>query len=318
MPRRLVSVVVPAYNESDCVDELARRLRLVFDAESDYDWECVIVENGSTDDTWDKLITIRQTDPRFKIVRLSRNFGADGGFTAGLNHIDGDACVLMCADLQDPPEVIPLFLRNWEKGYENIYAIVTRRSGTGPLRRFNSAVFYWLAGKLTDQQLPRNASDFRLVDRKVYEIVRTMRERNRFVRGLFAWVGFRSIGVDVERPERFGGKSKAFSSHVIDLALRGIFANTTLPLRLITIGGLAISVLAGLSLIISSILYFAVGVPFGGFGTIVSISLLLFGTLSFMLGVVSEYVGLIYQEVKQRPNFIVAESIGLEHSDEHG
>ncbi len=306
-----MSVIVPAYNESDCVDELARRLALVFDNESSYDWEAVIVENGSTDDTWQKLQAIHEADPRFRVLRLARNFSMDGGLTAGLDYVTGDACVLMTADLQDPPELIREFLRQWEGGYENIYGVVTERQGTGPIRTFNSKAFYWLAGKLTDGRIPRNASDFRLLDRRVYEAVRSMQERNRFIRGLVAWVGFESIGIPMERPPRFAGESKAYSLTVIELAFRGIFAHSYVPLRLITVVGVAVSFLAFLGLIVGVILWIIRGVPFGGFGTIVSLVLLLFGVLAFMLGIVSEYVGLIYEEVKGRPNYVVSRELGF-------
>src|SRR5665811_2544789 len=156
------------------------------DAEPGYDFEVIVVENGSQDDTWYKLNRIRERDARFKILQLARNFRMDGGLTAGLADATGDAAVLMTADLQDPPELISDFLRKWEEGYENIYMVVSERQGTGPLRTLNSKAFYWLAGKLTDGAIPRNASDFRLVDRGVYETVNSMQERNRFVRGLFA------------------------------------------------------------------------------------------------------------------------------------
>ena len=218
MSKKLISLIIPAYNEEDCVDELARRLTKVFESESQYDFEAIIVENGSIDSTWEKLQSIAQVDPRFKILKLSRNFRMDGGLTAGLDYVNGDACVLMTADLQDPPELIPTFLRKWEEGYENIFGIVTKREGTGPIRTMNSKLFYWLAGKLTDGRIPRNASDFRLVDKKVYEAGRGMTERNRFVRGLFAWAGFKSIGIPMERPQRFGGVSNAHTFKVLDLA----------------------------------------------------------------------------------------------------
>ncbi len=309
--RQLVSVVIPAYNETDCVDELARRLTLVMDAEPAYDFEIIVVENGSVDDTWDKLLAIHARDPRFRVVQLARNFGMDGGLTAGLAHATGDAAVVMTADLQDPPELIPTFLRRWEEGYENIYMVVSQRQGTGPLRTFNSKAFYWLAGKLTDGRIPRNASDFRLVDRKVYETINAMEERNRFVRGLFAWVGYRSLGVVHERAPRFGGVSNAHSLKVIDLAFKGIFAHSYVPLRLITVTGFLVSILSFLTLIILALRFIFLGVPFAGFGTIVGFTLLLFGILFLLIGVVSEYVGLIYEEVKQRPNFVVRERVGL-------
>lgn len=310
--KKLISVIVPAYNEEECVEELARRLTEVFEVNANYDFEAIIVENGSADRTWELLKKISQSDNRFKIVKLARNFGMDGGLTAGLNFAQGDAAVLMTADLQDPPELISEFILKWEEGYENIYMVVTERKGTGPLRTFNSKAFYWLAGKLTDGRIPRNASDYRLVDRKVYEAVRSMEERNRFVRGLFAWVGFNSIGVEAKRPERFGGVSNAHSWRVIDLAFKGIFSHSYIPLKLITWSGLVLSTVSALALICFIADWFLRGVPFAGFGTIVSLVLLLFGILTFMLGIIAEYVGLIYEEVKQRPNFVIQKVIGLE------
>lgn len=312
--KKSVCVVIPAYNESDCIEELTHRLAAVFDTEPNYSWRAIIIENGSTDDTWAKLQAAHSVDPRFSAVRLSRNYRMDGGLTAGLAHVDSDACVLMTADLQDPPELIPDFLRKWEAGFANVYGIVTERGGTGIVRRLNSRAFYWLASKLTDGRIPRNASDFRLLDRRVYEAVRSMQERNRFIRGLVAWVGFESVGIPMKRPPRFAGQSKAYSFQVIELAFRGILAHSYIPLRFITVTGMTLSVVALLGLVVSAVLWVTRGVPFAGFGSIVSLVLLLFGVLSFMLGVVSEYIGLIYEEVKGRPNFIVDSTIGL--SDE--
>jgi dolichol-phosphate mannosyltransferase len=307
MSKKLISLIIPAYNEEDCVDELFSRLDAVFATEPQYDFEVVIVENGSIDSTWVKLQAIAEKDSRFKILKLSRNFRMDGGLTAGLDFIKGDACVLMTADLQDPPELIPQFLRYWEQGYENIFGVITKREGTGPIRTMNSKLFYWLAGKLTDGRIPRNASDFRLVDRKVYEAVKGMTERNRFVRGLFAWAGFNSIGVPMERPPRFGGVSNAHTLKVLDLAFKGIFAHSYKPLRLITVFGFILSGISFISIIPLFFLWLFVGVPFAGFGTLVGLFLLVFGIVSLMLGILSEYVGLIYEEVKARPNYVVSE-----------
>ena len=308
--KKLISVIVPAYNEEDCVEELARRLSAVFDANSKYEFEAIIVENGSIDRTWELLEKISNKDSRFKIVRLARNFRMDGGLTAGLHYARGDAAVLMTADLQDPPELISDFILKWEEGYENIYMVVTERTGTGPLRTFNSKAFYWLAGKLTDGRIPRNASDYRLVDRKVYEAVRSMEERNRFVRGLFAWVGFNSIGIEAVRAERFGGVSNAHSLKVIDLAFKGIFSHSYIPLKIITLTGVTLSGTSFFAFVAFAITWIFDGVPFAGFGTLVSLALLAFGILTFMLGLIAEYVGLIYEEVKQRPNFVVTKTIG--------
>jgi dolichol-phosphate mannosyltransferase len=309
--RKLVSIVIPAYNETACVDELVLRLKAVFEKEDNYDFECIIVENGSEDDTFLKLLAINQEDSRFKIIQLARNFRMDGGLTAGLSVVSGDACVLMTADLQDPPELIPEFIRLWESGFENIYGVVTKREGTNWLRAINSKMFYWLAGKLTSGRITKNASDFRLVDRKVYEAVNTMAERNRFVRGLFAWVGFKSIGVEMVRPPRFGGVSNAHTLKVLDLAFKGIFAHSNLPLRMISILGLSLSIIAVATLFIyvGSVLIY--GVPFDGFGTLVSIALGGLAITTLLLGVIGEYVGLVYEEVKQRPNYVVRSRIGF-------
>ena len=310
--RKLVSIVTPAYNESECVDELARRLAAMMDAEPAYDFEVVIVENGSQDDTWEKLLEIRKHDQRFKLLQLARNFRMDGGLTAGLAFVSGDACVLMTADLQDPPELIHEFLRKWEEGYENIYGVVEERRGTGPIRRFNSRAFYWVAGRLTDGRIPRDASDFRLLDRKAYEAVRGMDERNRFVRGLAAWVGFKSVGVPMQRPPRFAGTSKATTFPVLDLAFKGIFAHSYVPLRLITVTGSAhqrrcrfwrslSSRFAGSSSACRS--------PDSEPSSRCSSSRS--AGLAFMMGILSEYVGLIYEEVKQRPNYVVRDRLGI-------
>jgi len=303
-----ISVIVPAYNEEDCVEELAKRLQNVFSIERSYEFEVLIIENGSVDRTWEKLQDIANGDMRFKIIRLSRNFRMDGGLTAGLDYATGDAAVLMTADLQDPPELISDFLRAWEKGYENIYGVVTKRTGTGPIRTLNSKLFYSLAGSLTEGRIPKNASDFRLVDRKVYESVRGMQERNRFVRGLFAWSGYKSLGIPMVRDERFGGVSNAHSLAVIDLAFKGIFAHSYKPLKLITIFGLSLSAISVVSIFPLAILWLVKGVPFAGFGTLVSLLLIMISFLFLFLGIIGEYVGLIYEEVKQRPNFIVSET----------
>ena len=163
--KKKISVVTSAYNEAECIEELAQRLADVFDQLSDYECEAIVVENGSEDDTFERLEEIRARDPRFKILQLARNFRMDGGLTAGLAYADGDAVVFMTADLQDPPEMIPKFVAQWEAGYENVYGIVTARRGTGRMRSINSRMFYWVIGKLTGHLIPANASDFRLLDR---------------------------------------------------------------------------------------------------------------------------------------------------------
>lgn len=309
--KRTISIIVPAFNEEECVDELAARLAQVFEINSRYDFEVLAVENGSTDKTWERLKAINQADGRFKVIRLSRNFGMDGGLTAGLKLATSDAVVLMTADLQDPPELITEFIEKWESGYQNIYMEVSRRTGTSLIRALNSRIFYWVAGRLTGNRIPSNASDYRLLDRKVYEVVRKMDERNRFVRGLVAWVGFQSVGVLAERPPRYAGKSNARTFVVLDLAIKGLLSHSYFPLRLISVIGALISITSLASFLVFVTFWLVVGVPFAGFGTIVSLSLLVFGTLSLMLGIVAQYLGLVYEEVKGRPNFVIDEVVGI-------
>ena len=175
----------------------------------------------------------------------------------------------------------------------------------------NSRLFYWLAGILTHDRITRNASDFRLVDRKVYEAVRSMNERNRFVRGLFSWVGFKSIGIPMVRPPRFAGESKAYSFGVIDLAFKGIFAHSYVPLRLISITGFVVSAIAAITVIMFAMRSLFYGVPFAGFGSLICGMWFGFGIVTLLLGVVGEYLALIYEEVKQRPNFLIARKVGI-------
>lgn len=312
--KKLISIVIPAYNEQDNIDELSKRLKGVFAANPDYSFEAIIVENGSTDNTYEKLMEVHQQDGRFKILQLARNFRMDGGVTAGLNYASGDAAVIMTADLQDPPELITEFIQKWEEGYENVYGIVCKRNGTSALRRFNSQLFYKVANALTGGMIPKNVSDFRLVDKKVYQTINSIHERNRFVRGLFAWVGFKSIGIKHERAERFAGTSGAHTLKVIELAFKGIFAHSYVPLKIITLTGIAVSTLSFFLLAWTVIRATIWGVPFDGYGTIMTVMLLMFGIMFTMLGIVSEYIGLIYEEVKQRPNFIVKNQKGLDRS----
>ena len=313
---KTLDIVTSAFNEEDCIVELFTRINSSMSEHPDYDWRLIICDNGSTDSTWLHILELSKRHPNILGIRMSRSFTFDQALTCGLDQATADVIVIMASDLQDPPELISEFIRKWEEGYENIYMVVTKRGGTGPLRRFNSRLFYWVAARLTGESIPQNASDFRLVDRKVYEAVRMMNERNRFVRGLFAWVGFKSIGVKAERPPRFAGTSGAHSLKVIDLALKGIFAHSYLPLKLITLAGVTLSVLSIVTLVPLAALWLFVGVPFAGFGTVISVLLLFFGLLSFMIGIVAEYVGLVYEEVKQRPNFVVAEMLGVKSNHE--
>ncbi len=311
MNKRKIDIVIPAYNEEACVNELAIRLKKVFSSETDYGFSVILVENGSVDSTWEKCKIIAENDSRFKVLKLARNFRMDGGLTAGLNYATGDACIFMTADLQDPPEVISDFLRKWEEGYQNIYGLITSRKTSKILRRINSRLFYFIANKFAKDYIISGVSDFRLMDKKAYEALRSMPENNRFMRAMSAWVGFKSYGIKIDRPARFGGKSNADTFKVIDLAIKGILAFSNIPLRIGTIFGTMIFILSWIALPLLTYVWIVKGVPFAGFGTIILIFLVLFSTLTVIVSLIGEYIGLIYEEVKMRPKFIVESTIGL-------
>lgn len=309
--KKLISIVIPAYNEEACIEPLYSALVAVINPLLQYDFEVVIVENGSYDRTYDRLRDIHAKDSRFKVVKLTRNCGAEGGITAGLHHVRGDAAIITYADLEDPPEMIGEFLGHWENGYKHVYGVTRQRQGSW-LRKFNSRLFYMLINKLTDNIIPKNVADFRLVDRQVYEQINRITEQNRFLRGLFSWVNFKSMGIPYDRRNRSGGKSKASTFVVLALALKGIFSYSNFPLKIASIMG---SVTSGLSFL--AVFYFALqylffdNLPFSGFATIVCLILFMFGLIFFFLGILGEYVALIYSEVKGRPLFIVDETLGL-------
>lgn len=309
--KKKISIITSAYNEEGCIDELSRQLQAVFDENKMYDFEVIVIENGSTDGTYEKLIKIHEKDPRFKIVQLSRNFRMDGGITAGLQYAKGDAAVIMTANLQDKPSIVTDFIKKWEEGYDHVYGIVKSRPGKSFFRQLNSMLFYILINKMTDNMIPKNASDFRLIDKKVYEVINSMEERNRFTRGMFAWLGFKSIGVEFERAKRFAGESHASFWKVLELAIKGIFAFSYIPIRFISFFGLTLSGISLIYLVYTVFKIIFIGVPFAGYGTIVSLMLLLFGFSFLMLGILGQYIAQIYEEVKARPNFIVRKEVGF-------
>ena len=305
-----IEIIAPVFNEQECLNEFILQCLSVFDSMPNYKRILTLIENGSTDNSFEIAKAAAKNNSRIKIIKLSRNFGMDGGLTAGISASDADAIVLMASDLQDPPSAIPLFVEKWEQGADNVFGIVTKRKGVPFVRKMNSQIFYFLANKLTGNLIPRNVSDFRLLSKRMYRALDSMKESNRVVRGMIAWLGFNSIGIEIERAPRFGGESKAHSWRVIGIGVRAILANSYLPLRLISLLGVFVSAGSIISLAFTTVLFLFFGVPFPGFGTIVSLILLMFGILFLILGILSEYIGMIYEEVKMRPNYVIEEIIG--------
>ncbi|BDB96583.1 glycosyltransferase family 2 protein [Candidatus Hydrogenosomobacter endosymbioticus] len=309
--KRLISVVTSAFNEDTCIDALADALKKVFHKEPAYDFEVVIVDNGSSDMTYDKAAEIHKNDPRFKVLRLTRNFYIDGGISAGYAHCSGDAAIYIAADLQEPVELIHDFLRKWEEGYVNVYGVIRERKDFSKLRYFNSKLFYEVLYRFTGGSFIKNVADFRLMDRELYKTLNKMEERNRILRGLVSWMGGKSIGIPYDRKDRVAGKTKADTRSVVIFALKALFNFSYVPLVFTTVIGCALSGLSFFMLFVWSIKFMFWGVPFKGYGTIMGVMLLLFGFVFIMLGIMGKYISMIFDEVKARPNFIVQDKLGF-------
>lgn len=305
-----ISIVVPVYNEEKGISELIKQLILFAKKTYPYQFEFILVENGSEDNSFNLLQKYAKKDTRIKVIQLSRNFGCDGGITAGMRYATGEACVILMADLQEPIELISDFIKKWEDGYDIVYGIVRKRRGK-MVRNITSRVFYKLINFMTHTKFPPNASDFRLIDRKVYETINNMSEQNKYLRGLIMWTGFSHIGIPFDRKKRFAGESKADLATIISVALNGIFSFSYLPLRLVSYLGVILTILSFLSGIFYLALFFIYGRVAPGAATIILITLFLFGVLFFILGVISEYIARIYEEVKQRPNFIIRKTVNF-------
>ncbi len=315
MPDRpTLSVVVPMHNEAANLVGLHERLRAVLDALGE-PAEIVCVDDGSTDDTLDGLRRLRTVDPRVKIVSLSRNFGKELAIAAGLRHASGRAVVLMDADLQHPPELIPRFFELWRQGFEMVYAQRVDRRLDRPLRRWLSQGFYRLFALLSRTDLPPGAGDFRLMDRKVVDALDQLEERTRFTKGLYSWVGFRQIGVPYEVAERAAGASRFDLLALWRLAVDGITAFSTIPLRVWSYLGLFVSLVAlayGGYIVVRTVLF---GTDLPGYPSLIVAIMLLSGVQLVGLGVMGEYVGRIFAEVKRRPLYVVREAIGFDPDD---
>ena len=310
MERPRYSFVIPVYNEQETLRELYRRLRAVLD-ELDGDAEVLLVDDGSRDESYRILLDLHREDPRFKPITLTRNFGHQRAITAGLDFALGDAVIVMDGDLQDPPEVVPQLVERWREGYEVVYAVRERREGDPWLKRFLAAAFYRVLRRLTKMDMPVDVGDFRLVDRRALEAFRSLRERNRYVRGMFSWIGFRQTGVAYRRPERFAGETKYPFRKSLRLAVDGIVSFSEVPLRLALTTGF---ILSGLSFAVG---VFAIVTKIGGFYTVPGWASLLVvvsflgGVQLVLMGMMGLYVGRIYEEVKGRPLYLIREAHGL-------
>ncbi len=301
------SIIAPIYNEHDSLPELHRRVSAVMNGLGE-PWELILVDDGSSDGSTEQIRLLAEQDEHVRPVIFARNFGHQIAVTAGLDYARGDAVVIIDADLQDPPEVIPDLVARWREGYEVVYAVRTEREGESWFKLFTASLFYRLIFRITDVKIPMDTGDFRLLDRKVVNVLKTMRERHRFLRGMAAWVGFRQIGVPYKRAARFAGSTKYPFKKMLRLALTAITGFSYFPLQVATYLGF---IAAGLALIFIPIVVIErlIGNQafFGQATTLVSV-LFLGGVQLICLGILGEYIGRIYDEVKGRPLYIVREA----------
>lgn len=297
------SVIVPAYNEAQNIRPLHERLSDVMSKLGN--WEVVYVNDGSQDGTLERLRELRFQDCHVSIVNLSRNFGKEIATTAGLDHVVGDAVVIIDADLQDPPEIIPSLVEEWRHGFDIVYAQRRKRDGETWLKRFSAKLFYKVMSNRNRTSIPRDAGDFRLMSRRAVEALRSLHEHHRFMKGLFAWIGFPSIGVQYDRAPRFRDESKWSYWKLWNLALEAITSHTVAPLKIASYVGSCVSLLAvfyGAFIVGRTIVY---GNPVAGYPSLLTIILFLGGIQLMTLGIMGEYLGRIFNETKSRPLYFV-------------
>jgi polyisoprenyl-phosphate glycosyltransferase len=299
----VISVVVPCFNESAVLALFHARLQTVLGDLPE--WEVIYVDDGSTDSTRAEIEALYRLDPRVALVSLSRNFGKETAVTAGLDHAAGDAVVVIDADLQDPPEVIPALLDRWRDGFDMVYAKRSSRAGETWLKRVTAQAFYRLMQRMGDQRLPEDTGDFRLMSRRVVEAVRQLREQHRFMKGLFAWVGFPAACVLYDRAPRHAGATKWNYWKLWNLALEGITSFTVMPLKMATYVGLGVAVLSVIYAAQVIVKTLIIGNPVAGYPSLMTVVLFLGGVQLMFLGVCGEYLGRIFNETKQRPLYLV-------------
>ena len=302
-----VSVLIPCFNEAQTLPALYEELKKLADTQTAYDWELMFVDDGSVDATLDVLKQLHIKDERVCVLSLSRNFGKENALLAGIDNVSGDCVVVMDADLQDPPSLVPEMLTYWEDGYQDVYAKRRDRGREPLIRKMFSLLFYRIMAHATRFELLQNVGDFRLLDRQCIDAMRCLRETERYNKGLFCWIGFKKKEVLFDRGNRSEGESRWSFWSLLNLAIDGITSFTTAPLRFATIIGaiIALGAFCFLVFYISKTLIF--GDPVQGFTTLVSVVLFLGGVQLLSIGILGEYIGRIYNEAKGRPNYVVKE-----------
>ena len=310
--KKKISLVVPMYYEEKVVQECYKRLTEVLSKIERYDYEIIFINDGSKDKTLELLEEIAKKDFNVKILSFARNFGHQAAVTAGLKYVSGDAIVIIDADLQDPPELIPDMLKYWEHGNQVIYGKRKSRKGESAFKLLTAKMFYKTLNALTDVEIPKDTGDFRLVDREVVDVINQLPEHNKFLRGLFSWVGFKQIAYEYERKERFAGKTKYPLKKMLKLASDGIISFSTKPLKIL--GGLGlISIFISFAIMIYAIIsyIFKLNELSAGWTSLMITITFFAGVQLLSIWIISEYVARIYDESKQRPQYIIEKKINF-------
>jgi glycosyltransferase involved in cell wall biosynthesis len=305
MPPDRLTIVVAAYNEADALPRLHPRIAAVLDTMPGIDGRVIYVDDGSSDGTWPVLQRLAAEDSRVALLRLSRNFGKEAALTAGLDHIDAGAALILDADGQDPPELIPQFIEKWREGYDDVHGTRIEREGESWLKKATAHGFYRVIGRLSKTPIPQDTGDFRLLSPRALQALRQLRERQRFMKGLFGWVGFNQTAIAYQRDARIAGQTKFNFWRLWNFALEGITSFSTAPLRIATYLGVGTALLAFVYALWIVFKALAWGDPVAGWPTMMAVILLLGGVQLMALGLIGEYLGRLYAEAKQRPLYLV-------------
>lgn len=308
-----ISIVVPMYYEEEVAKECYSRLKGILEKIENYNYEIIFINDGSKDKTLPILMEIAEKDKNVKIISFARNFGHQCAVTAGLQYVTGDAIVIIDADLQDPPELIPDMLKLWEDGNDVIYGKRKSREGESKFKLLTASMFYKTLNALSDVEIPKDTGDFRLVDRKVVDVINSLPEHNKFLRGLFSWVGFKQTPFEYERKERFAGKTKYPLKKMLKLAQDGIFSFSTKPLRIVGTMGI-ISIAISIIILIYAILSYIFNWNnlTAGWTSLMVTMTFLSGMILISLWMIGEYIGRIYDETKRRPQYIIEKTINID------
>jgi glycosyltransferase involved in cell wall biosynthesis len=309
------SIIIPMYNEEEVIEETYHRLKKVMDQTGE-SYELIFVNDGSRDRSASIIKELALSDGNIRLIDFSRNFGHQTAVTAGLDYANGQAIVIIDADLQDPPEVIPMMMEKWREGYDVVYGKRIKRQGETVFKKATAYLYYRVLDILSNESIPKDTGDFRLMNRKVSEAIKKMPERNRFLRGMVNWVGFNQTAVEYVRDERFAGETKYPLKKMLKFAADGIFSFTYKPLKLATYLGFFMSVAGFLYLLLVIYQRLFTDTTQSGWASTIAVILVFNGITLLILGIIGEYIGRIYEEVKGRPLYIVKETIGFNNDDE--